>query len=190
MAQTTRWIKDGSRLLNQQCRLWGRDICRPEGNVLLERGFHRHRATDGSNASSQYTLQTAPDRLIRLWGFGLYYGGCGEHGSGIFINRFEFEPRLASAAADRWHSAAELQHLPRASDEESNLLREALSWIAGYERWVRLTYGVPYRQLCLIEARSRWSAPHRLPEAWEDLRARMTAASRAPATATQAHAAC
>jgi hypothetical protein len=47
----------GRTLLHQQCWLWGQDIRRAEGNLLLEYGFERKRPPEGANACSQYSLQ-------------------------------------------------------------------------------------------------------------------------------------
>jgi hypothetical protein len=59
----------GSMLLNQQCWLWGQDVKRAEGNLLLLHGFDRQRPP-----VSQDTLLLAGNLKVGLWGFGMYFG--------------------------------------------------------------------------------------------------------------------
>lgn len=150
--------------MNQQCWLWGLDVRREAGNLLLARGFERVRAADGSSASSQYTLRVGHERRIRLWGFGIFYGNGDE---GIYLNRFEFLPRLATLNGNRWHGASEFQGLTAARD--TVLLREVVHWIAGYEQWVLGEYGAGYRRACLAGWKKRHVAAEELPTAWEEL---------------------
>lgn len=154
----------GCALLNQQCWLWGQDCRREEGNLLLAHGFERMRAADGSSASSQYTLLLCEGRYVRLWGFGMFYGGDSE---GIYLNRFEFLPRVVRVEGDRWHGVGELRGVGVAGD--TMLLQEAVRWMAGYERWVVGEYGVGYRRACLSGWKKRHVAPELLAAAWEGL---------------------
>jgi hypothetical protein len=152
-------------LLNQQCWVWGQDIRRPEGNLLLEHGFERLRPTAGESGSSQYTLQgsgasCAPFQ-VRLWGFGMYFGVE----QGIFINRFEFVPRVAELA-DLWQ-AQQMTQLARA--KELSLLPLALRWIACYEQWVFDTQGACYRSACLHTWAATVGEPDELPSLWQQL---------------------
>jgi hypothetical protein len=157
-------LRRGCLLLNQQCWLWGQDVRRAEGNLLLAHGFERLRAKNGSSASSQYTLSLGTGRCVRLWGFGLFYGDAVQ---GIYLNRFEFLPRVVALDGDRWYESSELQELDPAGD--TVLLREVLGWIAGYERWVLAQYGVGYREACARGWKKRPVLPEALPVAWEEL---------------------
>ena len=166
----TKLQRRGCMLLNQQCWLWGQDIRRKDGNVLLARGFERLRAPDGSSASSQYTLGVDCGRL-RLWGFGLFYGSVEE---GIYLNRFEFMPRTVKLGGAGGLGAGELQGLRVSGD--AVLLGEVVRWIAGYERWVLMEYGLPYRRGCLCGWKKRHVAPEQLPGAWEEFAEALAAA--------------
>jgi hypothetical protein len=161
----TRLRRQGSVQLNQQCWVWGQDVRRAEGNLLLEFGFARRSAEDGSLASSQYTLEVREGVCLRLWGYGLYFGET--QGSGIYLNRFEFLPRAAVSDGERWHGVSEFAELAVAAD--TVLLEEALCSIADYERWVLRTLGISYRRVCLAGWGKRQLAPATAPAGWEHL---------------------
>lgn len=152
----------GKALLHQQCWLWGQDIKRIEGNLLLVHGFERLRPPDGLSGSSQYTLSLPGNLNVRLWGFGIYFGAE----SGIFLNRFEFIPREARMA-DLWQ-AREMTGLPRA--KSFSLLVQILRWIGDYEAWVLRTLGAEYRKSCLCGWQGGdTTRPDLIPEAWREL---------------------
>jgi hypothetical protein len=153
--------QSGRALLNQQCWLWGQDIKRAEGNLLLQHGFQRLRPAPGQSGSSQYTLQLGDTLHVRLWGFGMYFG----REQGIFLNRFECIPRRAELS-DLWQ-AQEMTQLPRAID--LSLLPAALRWITGYEQWVLTTCGASYRSTCLRGWEAAVGTPHLLPTLWQQL---------------------
>lgn len=152
----------GKALLNQQCWLWGQDIKRAEGNLLLLYGFERLRPPDGLSGSSQYTLSLPGNLNVRLWGFGIYFGAE----SGIFLNRFEFIPREARMA-DLWQ-AREMTGLPRA--RSFSLLVQMLRWIGAYEAWVLRSFGPEYRKSCLCGWQGpATKRPDLIPKAWNEL---------------------
>ncbi len=76
--------------MHRECSLWGADVRRPAGNLLIEYGFERYRPPVEVNGCSQYILNIGMHRRICLWGFGLYYG----RRRGIYLGRFQFNPRL------------------------------------------------------------------------------------------------
>jgi hypothetical protein len=155
----------GRLLLNQQCWVWGQDVRREEGNLLLEYGFERRRAEDGSSASSQYTLKTSDGACLRLWGYGFYFGSL--EGEGIYLNRFEYMPRVAVSDGDRWHGVSEFEGLAVAGD--TVLLESAMRAIAGYERWVLKSCGLRYRLGCLAGWTKRQVAPVVVADEWARL---------------------
>ena len=130
-------LKAGSRLLHQQCWMWGQDVRRPEGNLLLEYGFQRQRPPEGVCGSSQYTYPLDSSFCIRLWGFGLYYG----NEVGIYLNRYSFVPRRA-LLKDCWQGEA-MSGLPRETD--LHLLPEILRWLASYEEWIKQHTSAQYQ---------------------------------------------
>lgn len=143
----------GPALLNQQCWLWGCDVRRPEGNLLLEYGFARTRPPEGVTGSNAYTLVTPAGQQIVLWAFGLWYGDAR---GGLFVGRYQCLPLLAATATPP--AAAFLPThvtgvaVPGTAAEWRRgllLLADALSWIAAYERWVLASVGLPYREACV-----------------------------------------
>jgi hypothetical protein len=151
----------GRQLLNQQCWLWGLDVKRADGNLLLLYGFERLRPPIGESGSSQYTLTLSGDLRVMLWGFGMYFGG--KHG--IYLNRFDFVPRSAEPAG-QWQAQA-MTSLPRCKDRA--LLPATLRWIGDYERWVASTAGLPYRRSCLQDWKISTVPAALLANAWHDL---------------------
>lgn len=168
-------LRQGKLLLNQQCWMWGRDVCREEGNLLLEYGFERQRRIDGGSGSTQYTLhlphatKEEPRRMVRLWGFGFFFVDLAATSnkdatySGIFLNRFEFVARHVQALPE-FCLANEMATLERASDLA--LLPDALRWIGGYESWVLDRIGLNYRERCLSGWGKRRTSPELVPSAW------------------------
>ena len=153
--------KRGRLLMNQQCWLWGRDVKRPEGNLLIEYGFERLRPPEGQEGASQYTLRLGENLFVRLWGFGFYFGGV----NGLFLNRFDFTPRRAEFA-DTWQ-ADSMSRLP--VFQNPDLLPAALAWIARYEEWVIENVGTRYRRKALFGWNSAILKPEYIPKAWRGL---------------------
>jgi len=168
----------GARLLNQQCWNWGRDVVRPEGNLLLEAGFARERPPEGETGSTRYVLDGPDGGRLVLWGFGVFFGG---ESGGVYLNRFQFEPQWMPLEAIRkpiWNPdmipAAGLPPRPQAP---LDLTLRAARRIADYEEWVLGECGLAYR----CEVLSEWDhaakglAPQSLPEAWRTLAAALEA---------------
>jgi hypothetical protein len=146
-AEDKRYASD---LLNQQMWCWGSDIRRPEGNLLHQYGFVKHRAPDGSGLKPCYTFTAHDGLTIGLWGFGVYFADG--HGQGLFLKRFDFSPRLISAAEMRFDVwvTRDLPELttPRSGNDlhiSGRLVCGALQWVASYERWVLQQAGPEYR---------------------------------------------
>lgn len=166
----------GAELLHLQCWLWGCDIRRPEGNLLLEYGFSRQRPPAGAAGSSAYLWTAESDTIIVLWGFGAFYGS--PVNGGVYLRRYEFAPRYVP-----WIDPRRLPWLPdqmRAAvipaepDVQPQLRQQftgLLEWIARYEMWVRDSCGLAYRQHCVAEsAKHPFRIPvERLAEEWQQL---------------------
>jgi hypothetical protein len=144
-----RWLQP---LFHQQCWCWGEDIRRPEGNLLLARGFIRERGA----RSSRYHLAEA-GVCITLWAFGACFGDA--DAGGVFIDRHSLRLKLGPMVPpDAW-SAAALRgyHSPRTAREVSQagaLSARFASWVADYEEWVPTVTHPGYR----TEVLSRWDA--------------------------------
>ena len=143
-------------LLNQQIWYWGRDICKEEGNLLLEIGFERIEPPPTSDAvSSVYSLELPGNRNIILRGYGIFYG-CSNHG-GIFLRRYEFIPGYSSNSKLQnppWLDTDLPQFRSPLKNELRSytfLLTELITWIQNYEKNILKNYGLGYRHSVLEE---------------------------------------
>lgn len=170
----------GDALLHQQCWVWGCDIRRASGNLLLEYGFERSRPPETAEGSSAYRVDLSNDdsvaRSLTLWGFGFYYANV-RHAGGIFLNRYKFTPKLAEETTLRlplW-KAEQLPalRLPCERGEQERALRllaEACAFIESYERWVIGVCGAAYRRKCLAQFKhAEFSPPEAIAE-WRAIR--------------------
>ncbi len=167
-------IKLGSRLLNQQLWLWGRDVPAQGENLLLRYGFLRHGIPQGRMGCSCYSLSTRNGGSIGLWGFGIFFGKP-EFG-GIYLRRYEFLPRRAKSHRLEkigWceQDLMEFQIPDGICEQESTftLLAECCGWIASYEEWVAKTLGTEYRR----EGLDQWTSPvckaDEIPDLWREM---------------------
>jgi hypothetical protein len=181
--------RQGTSLLNQQFWLWGRDIRRSQGNILLEFGFTKHAPPAGVRVPSRYEL-TIPDHgRLTLWGFGLFFAAGNP--DGLYLSRMKLAPLLSSAPGEIWEPNALPAGQKPATPEQwvrgLELLVLALRWMAGYERWIIDLHGAAYRQECLDawhrstcqpgETANRWLRLARLTHASLDRGLRLTSAS-------------
>ena len=184
-------------MLEQQCWLWGRDVRHPGGNLLLNYGFDRARPPQGTVGASAYQLRLLADethpreRLVALWGFGLWYGEWALDANGnlseigaIFLGRAEFEPRWSARVlppSNVWSPsplcAATRTPDSRAARRQSRLLLAgALRWIADYESWAlgRLGQAERARQLdAWKQTRATPTPPAEFAPAWRALAGRL-----------------
>ena len=165
--------RKGQELLHRQCWNWGRDIVRPEGNLLLEAGFLKRRPPEGEAGSTCYTLALSGGDSLMLWGFGLLYGT--PRRGGVYLNRYEFRPDwLPSETIQRpiWKS----DMIPAGQPPPSlrvpvALTVAAIRRIADYEEWVLARFGLEYRCAVLRQWKepSAHLPPQTLPQAWRAL---------------------
>jgi hypothetical protein len=166
----------GAELLHLQCWLWGCDIRRAEGNLLLAYGFSRQRPPSGAAGSSAYLMALESGVCVVLWGFGAFYGNPAE--GGVYLRRYEFTPvRTAPLNAQRlpWlPDRIRPADIPPEPDVRQRMHRQfvaLLEWIAQYEMWVRNTYGLAYRRRCAEESTKHTFriAIEQLVEEWQHL---------------------
>ncbi len=150
----------GTSLLNQQFWLWGQDIRRQEGNLLLSLGFERTRPPDDAQGSRCYTLRLDARRTVVLWGFGLFYGDRAL--GGLYLSRFALSPCLSQSGEPPvgvW-TPADLPPFTHPADDNEwdrgrRLLIDTLRWISTYESWVLKDMGSAYRH----DSLAAWSRP-------------------------------
>ncbi|MDW8144796.1 MAG: hypothetical protein RMJ48_00615 [Roseiflexaceae bacterium] len=166
----------GAELLHLQCWLWGCDIRRSEGNLLLEYGFRRQRPPAGAAGSSAYLWTAEPEMIIVLWGFGAF---CGDPmKGGVYLRRYEFAPQYIPRIDIRrlpWLPdqvrAAVIPAEPDAQRRMGQQFTSLIEWIARYETWVRDSCGLEYRQQCIANStKNSFCIPvGRLVEEWQQL---------------------
>ncbi|GIW83540.1 MAG: hypothetical protein KatS3mg106_053 [Gemmataceae bacterium] len=168
---TKRLRRHGAQLLDQQMWCWGRDIVRPEGNLLCAYGFSRYRyakqfSSDGymyldgnpkhKVATSGYTFIRNDGVWIGLWGWGMLYGNSQE--GTVFLHRFDFTPiwiNITSVPQNlRGPDDLHTFRVGKARDLSvilPRLFTAALNWAASYERWVLDVAGLDYRSACVAQ---------------------------------------
>lgn len=172
--------RQGQRLLDQQCWNWGRDIVGTEGNLLLKAGFTKQRPPPGRTGSTRYSIELSDGGCLVLWGFGVFFGTA-EKG-GVYLGRFQFEPRwLPVAAIDRpiWRpDLVPAGQTPPAPAVTVELTAAVAMRIAGYEEWTLARYGLEYRCRVLRAWKEAEEslAPQLLPGAWRGLADQLAAA--------------
>ncbi|MEM6777100.1 MAG: hypothetical protein AAF670_05560 [Planctomycetota bacterium] len=139
--------------MSQQVWCWGRDVERPEGNLLMQFGFERYRDNDTADRSTCYRLDR-DDLHVCLWGFGMFFGN--RELGGLYLDRFDFRPGWAPvesiSLSVHWPDELPLFTRPRGEWQWSRarrLWKHALTWIADYESWVRKDAGLAYRRHCV-----------------------------------------
>ena len=163
----------GQELLHRQCWNWGRDIVRPEGNLLLEAGFLRRRPPEGQTGSSCYTLALSDGDSLMLWGFGLLYGTL-QRGS-VYLNRYQFRPVWLPSETIQgpiWRpDMIPTGQAPPSLRIPVDLTVAAIRRIADYEEWALAHCGLEYRRAVLRQWKkpSKRLPPQTLPQAWRTL---------------------
>ena len=134
--------------MHQQCWLWGRDIRRPEGNLLIAHGFSR--VANDQGIGRRYSRDDGRARL-HLWGFGAAW--VPKARAGAFVGRYGFAPMLISAVPPYALAFDDLVLAHPRSDSEllaaSQSLVALCDWITHYERWVADAAGGAYRKAAL-----------------------------------------
>ena len=152
-------------LFDQQMWCLGRDIARPEGNVLLDLGMCRYRPPDLTRSGTLYAATVEPAGSLFLWGFGAMYAAPGL--GGVFVRRYGFTPRLsARESAVGVFTPDQLGPLTGPASPHDyrrlwTLLPRLVGWFAGYEHWVAERFGTAYREHCLAARGKANAAPAR-----------------------------
>jgi hypothetical protein len=164
-----------TRLLAQQFWLFGWDIRRAEGNLLVEFGFQKHRPPDGSRVmASRYTCVFPDQRAVVLWGFGLYWHDPAL--GGMYLPRSAFSPLVRTCTelpSDAWDpdhiDGLAPARTVLARDRRRILLLDALGWIREYERAVAALAGIAYRSQAVQGWKRPCGAAIELPSQWQGI---------------------
>jgi hypothetical protein len=160
-------------LLDQQLWCWGRDVARPEGNILLGLGMCRYRSAVPGPDRTAYTGRVAGDGVVWLWGFGLVY--CLPNLGGVLLRRYGFDPVFVEEPQRPVHTPEQLAPFVRPTTARDRaaageLVRAAAAWIAGYEHWIAETFGTTYREATLAARDKPPAVPAKeMARAWEHL---------------------
>lgn len=174
------------RLWEQQFWLFGCDIRRSEGNLLVCHGFERTRREDGQMTSPSYVRDIDPGVTLRLWGFGL---ALTDSSSGVFVGRKRLGPLLTckhdvdTAALTTLVSRSVPPARPccrpvgsrHDAERATHLMTKAFAWIAAYERWVLAEVGHEWRWSTQASWRDPVGNPMTLADDWDRLVARWQA---------------
>ena len=156
-------------LLHRQCWNWGRDILRPEGNLLLEAGFLRRRPPEGGERSSCYSLALSDGDSLMLWGFGILYETPRK--GAVYLNRYQFRPVFLPSETVQepiWKpDTVPTAHTPPSPRVSVDLTAAAIRRIADYAEWAIAHCGLEYRRAVLRQWNrpSRRLPPQALPQA-------------------------
>ena len=173
--------KRATAMLNQQFWIFGFDIRRAEGNLLLADGFTKHRPPAGNPITcSRYSQHLSETEAIALWGFGLYFT-CAECGS-IFLPRHAISPIYSPESglnANAW-DPDDLVALrqPESKDDMQacrRLLVDALGWVRDYESRVLAEHGEGYRSDVLAAWKRPACAANAIASEWANVIARLGA---------------
>jgi len=164
----------GASLLQQQCWCWEQDVRSQPGNRLIEYGFARRPCPQGREGGSSYVCDLNVDVQITLWGFGFLIREK-DLGS-MFLGRFDFQPRWASArnVPDDIHCLDDLTRLayPGSRHEwfcANFLMIRGLHWISVYETWIRNRHGTRCREDSLNGFEKLAAPAHEIVECWKRL---------------------
>ena len=173
--------KQATAMLTQQFWIFGFDIRRAEGNLVLADGFSKQRPPKGRPITcSRYSQHLSESEAIALWGFGLYFT-CAECGS-IFLPRHAIAPIYSPESgldANAW-DPDDLVTLrqPESKDETKacrQLLVDALIWVRNYEARVLSDHGEAYRSEVLAAWKRPACAANAIASEWDSVIARLDA---------------
>lgn len=161
------------QLVQQQFWLFGADIRRPSGNLLLELGFTRYRAPDPAQGSSCYAAPETEGPAVHLWGFGCCLTAPDD--GRIFLSRHRALVRRmpATIALEGLHSVPQLHSLCH-SDPDDHLLPiqqiALFRWFEHYERLALTHIGAEEREATLTQfGRRQICSAAEIPARWDHL---------------------
>ena len=168
----------GENLMNHQCWDFGRDILHPSGNLLIHFGFERFGVPKGKTGGNSYRIDLDENSELVIWGFGIFLGES-ETG-GIFINRFDFSPKILNTFRLNLPitESTQLPHSrkPLNSNEGKTALEKTkriVDWLIGYESWVEKICGKNWRKQCLDDWGKATLEPDEIKSGWEDLQGKL-----------------
>jgi hypothetical protein len=158
-------------LLDQQAWLFGCDIERPSGNLLLEYGFERHRPPPGIVGCPAYRFRADSEATMVLRGFGFFSGR--RRVGGVFLPRRSLAIRAlgrSDLGLPLWDPARLPRERPVATVRAERIARSLLvglcEGIGDYEEWVGRRVGLGHRRRCLRRWPRPVTSPGEVARAW------------------------
>ncbi len=164
----------GENLMNHQCWNFGRDILHPSGNLLIRYGFERFGVPKGKTGGNSYRMDLDENSELVLWGFGIFLGET-ETG-GIYINRFDFSPKILKKSRLKLPITESDQlpyrRNPLTTDERKIALdktKRIVNWIIKYESWIEKVCNKNWRKECLDDWGKATLKPKQIKSGWRKL---------------------
>ncbi len=159
--------------MNQQCWCWGCDVRRAQGNLLLAFGFERIRPPVDVDGASRYRIAMSSKHELTLWGFGALISN---DVNGVFLGRFQFEPKLCKPQFDTYTCWTPTDLPPRVRPTMAGdliltgaLCAQLFEFISEYESWVAEQVGIGYRQRTINEFKDATLAAREAKLQWRRL---------------------
>lgn len=153
-------MRGSSQLMDAQCWLWGQDIRRPGGNLLIAYGLRRCRWESGGHAT--YYRGNDDDSTVVLWAGGMLLADAG---SGVLVLRQDTCLRLRPGLRpeDPCPDPRRASHEPEgpALPLDDSHVSAAFLWMRDYERWVA-TEAPDWRAECAVGWLEAEQEAHRL----------------------------
>jgi hypothetical protein len=167
-------VNFGEKLLHHQLWFFGKDIWHTDGNLLIRYGFERFGVPDGKDGTNGYRLKINDLQEIVLFGFGVFWGD--KHSGGIFLKRYEFNPKMLRCSSLKlpiWkkeslpHRFLPLNDLDKIATAE--MFKDFSEWLAGYENWIDENCCKSWRENCLDEWENARLSINRVRQGWKIL---------------------
>ncbi len=171
---STKTVKFGEKILHHQMWFFGKDIMHESGNLLVKYGFERFGVPAGKTGGNSYRIKISDSQEVALFGFGIFFGDSSL--GGVFLKRYEFQPKLLSNSKLElpiWQSdllpKRRLPANPIETKHTKFLLKSLIIWLLEYERWIDLTCGKQWRKSCLKEWSNTEFGIRKIRNSWNKL---------------------
>lgn len=149
------WCREAAKILDLQLWLFGYDIRRREGNLLIAMGCERIPAPEADTCSSCYRVTLPSGPRLTLRGFGLLCEAS-HRPHAVFLSRSDFAVNWFESGFEGmpWRASDLPKNVsvpPHAHEEAADLLARLAGWIAEYEEFVCEEVGIDYRSSAIQE---------------------------------------
>jgi hypothetical protein len=167
-------VEFGEKLLHHQLWFFGKDISHKDGNLLIQYGFERFGVPEGKSGGTSYRLTLNDTQELALFGFGVFFGD--KKSGGIFLKRYEFQPKLLKCTnlnLPIWKSdLLPNRYLPTAENEVINakiMFTNLANLILEYELWIDANCGKQWRKSCLKDWENAEFGIRKIRNSWNKI---------------------